>query len=59
MIQKHMLIPILMGTKFQSLLYDLKDKRSYWEFKEEAQGRILYRTNFGKRYGLLIRQTTE
>jgi hypothetical protein len=58
MIQKHVFTQILTDTKFQSLLYDLKDKR-YWKFKEEAQGHTLCRTLFGKGYGLLIRQTTE
>lgn len=59
MIQKHGLTSILMGTKFQSLLYDLKDKRRYWKFKEEAQGHTLCRTHFRRDYALLIRQTTE
>jgi len=35
MIQKHVFTPVLTGIKFQSLLYDLKDKRRYWKFKRK------------------------
>jgi len=59
MIQKHGLTSVLMSIKFQSLLYNLKDKRRHWKFKDEAQGHTLCRTHFGKGYGLLVRQTTE
>jgi hypothetical protein len=40
-------------------LDDLKEKRGYWNPKEEAVGRSLWRTRFGRGYGLVIRQQND
>jgi hypothetical protein len=37
-------------------LDDLKEKRGYWNSKEEALGRSLWRTHFGSGCGLVVRQ---
>jgi hypothetical protein len=37
----------------------LKEKRRYWNLKEEVIICILWRTRFGRDYGLVVRQTTE
>jgi hypothetical protein len=39
-------------------LGDLKDARRYWKLKEEAQDRILWRTQFGRGYEPVARQNT-
>jgi len=36
---------------------DLKEKRGYWKLKDEAVDRALWRTGFGRGYGLGVRQT--
>jgi len=33
----------------------LKEKRGYWKLKEEAPDRTLWRTAFGRDYGLTVR----
>jgi hypothetical protein len=38
------------------LLDDFKETRRYWKLKEEAQDRILWRTQFGRGYGPVARQ---
>jgi hypothetical protein len=38
---------------------DLKEKRQYWQLKEEALDRTLWRTRFGRGYGPVVRQTKE
>jgi hypothetical protein len=43
----------------KQLLDDLKEKRTYWKFKEEALDRTLWRTLFGNGNGPVVRQTTE
>jgi len=40
------------GRRSNQLLDDLKEKRGYWRFKEEALDRTLWRTGFGRGYGL-------
>jgi len=45
------------GRRRKLLLY-LMDTRRYWKLKEEALGRTLSRTRFGKVCGPVIRQTT-
>jgi ribosomal 50S subunit-associated protein YjgA (DUF615 family) len=40
------------GRRRKQLLDDLKEARSYWKLKEEAQDRTLWRTQFGRDYGL-------
>jgi hypothetical protein len=36
------------GRRSKQLLDDLKKKRRYWELKEEAPDRTLWRTAFGR-----------
>jgi hypothetical protein len=47
------------GRRRKELLDDLKEKRRYWKLKEEALDRTVWRTGFGRGYGLLVRQTAE
>jgi hypothetical protein len=47
------------GRRRKQLLDDLKEKRRYWKFKEEALDRSLWRTHFGRGYGPVVRQTAE
>jgi hypothetical protein len=44
---------------FSSLILAYKEKKRYWELKEEALDRTLWRTRFGRGYGPVVRQTTE
>jgi hypothetical protein len=41
------------------LLNDLKETRGYCKLKEEAQGRALWTTSFGRGCRLVIRETTK
>jgi hypothetical protein len=47
------------GRRSKQLLDDLKEKRRYCKLKEEALDRTLWKTRFGRDYGLVVRQTTE
>jgi hypothetical protein len=47
------------GRRRQQLLDGLKENRGYWKLKEEALDRSLWRTRFGRGYGLVVRQATE
>jgi hypothetical protein len=47
------------GRRRKQLLNDLKEKRRYWELKEEALDRTVWRTRFGRDYGPNVRQTAE
>jgi hypothetical protein len=47
------------GRRRKQLLDDLNEKRRYWKLKEQALGRTLWRTRFGRGYGPVVRQTTE
>jgi hypothetical protein len=47
------------GRRHKQLLDDLKEKRRYWNLKEEALDRTLWRTCFGRGYGPFVRPTTE
>jgi hypothetical protein len=47
------------GRRHKQLLDDLKEKRRYWELKEKALDRTLWRTHFRRGYGPVVRQTTE
>jgi hypothetical protein len=38
------------GRRHMQLLDDLKETRRYWNLKEEAQDRTLWRTQFGRGY---------
>ena len=42
----------------QQQLYEIKETRGYWALKEESLDRNLLRTDFGRRYGYMWRQTT-
>jgi hypothetical protein len=39
----------------KQLLDDLKETRGFWTLKEEALDRILWRTRFGRDYGIVVR----
>jgi hypothetical protein len=43
----------------KQLLDDIKEKRGYWKLKDEILARTLWRTRFGRTYGLVVRQTAE
>jgi hypothetical protein len=47
------------GRRRKQLLDDLKEKTGYWELKEEALDRTVWRTRFGRAYGHVARQTTD
>jgi hypothetical protein len=47
------------GRRRKQLLVDLKEKRRYWKFKEEALDRTRWRTRFGRGYGPVLRQAKE
>jgi hypothetical protein len=47
------------GRRRKQLLDDLKEKRGYWKLKEEALGRTLWKTGYGRGYGPVVRQTAE
>jgi hypothetical protein len=46
------------GRRRKQPLVDLKEARRYWKLKEEAQDRTLRKTQFGRGYGPVARQTT-
>ena len=43
----------------KQVLDNLKDTKGYWELKEEALGRSLWRTRYGRGCGPVVRQTTD
>jgi hypothetical protein len=45
------------GRRRKQLLNGLKEGTRYWKLKEEAQDRTLWRSQFGRGYGLVARQT--
>ena len=47
------------GIRRQQLLIDLKEKKGYRKLKQETLEHTLWRTRFGRCYGLVVRQTTE
>ena len=47
------------GRRHEQLLDEFKEKREYWESKNEALDCTLWRASFGKGYGPVIRQATE
>jgi hypothetical protein len=60
---KHIIEGKISGTRrrerrCKQLLDDLKEARRYWKLKEEAQDSTLWRTQFGRGYGPVARQTT-
>jgi hypothetical protein len=46
------------GKRRKQLLDDLKRTRRYWNLKEEALDRTLWRSSFGRDYGPVAIQTT-
>jgi hypothetical protein len=46
------------GRRRKQLLDDLKEARRYWQLKEGAQDRIIWRTQFGRGYEPVSRQAT-
>jgi hypothetical protein len=53
------LIAVCVGRRGDQLLNDHTSKRGYWELKEEALDRTVWRTGFGRVYGPVVRQATE
>ena len=47
------------GRRRKKLLDDLKDRREYSHFKEEALDRTMWRNGFGGGFGPVVRQNTE
>ena len=47
------------GRRRKKLLDDLKDRRGYSHFKEEALDRTMWRHRFGGGFGPVVRQNTE
>jgi hypothetical protein len=43
----------------KQLLDDLKENSGYWKLKEDAPHHTLWRTAFGRGYGLIIRLENE
>jgi len=43
------------GRRRKRLLDDLTEERGYWKLKEEALGRNVWRTYFGRGYGPVVR----
>jgi hypothetical protein len=46
------------GRRCKQLLDDLKEARRYWKLKEEAHDRTFWRTQSGRGYGPVARETT-
>ena len=44
---------------YKQLQDELKEKRGYWQLKEEALDRTLWKTHFGRCYGPVVTLTTE
>ena len=47
------------GRRHKQLLDDLTEKRRHRKLKEEALDHTVWRTHFGRGYGLVIRWTIE
>ena len=47
------------GRRRRKLLDDLKERRGYSHFKEEALDRTVWRARFGRGFGPVVRQTAE
>ena len=47
------------GRKCWKLLDDLKERRGYSQLKEEALDRTMWRAQFGRGFGPVVRQTTK
>jgi hypothetical protein len=49
----------MQGRRRRKLLDDLKERRGYSHFKEEALDRTMWRARFGRGFGPVVRQTTK
>jgi hypothetical protein len=47
------------GRRRRKLLDDLKERRGYSHFKEEALDSTVWRARFGRGFGPVVRQTAE
>ena len=47
------------GRRLKQLLDNVAENRRYWNLKEEALDRTLWRTGFGGDCGPVVRQTAE
>jgi hypothetical protein len=45
------------GGRHRKLLDDLKERRGYSHLKEKALDRTMWRANFGRDFGPVVRQT--
>ena len=52
-------VTIRRGRRRKKLLDDLKDRRGYSHWKEEALDRTMWRNRFGRGVGPVVRQNTE
>jgi hypothetical protein len=52
-------VTVRRGRRRKQLPYDLKETRGYWNLKEEALDRSMWRTRFGRGYEPVVRQTAE
>jgi len=46
-------------TRYKKLHDDLIEKRGCWQLREETLERTVWKTRFGRCYGLTVRQTTQ
>ena len=46
-------------TRYKLLQDELKERRGYWQLKEEALDRTLWKTPFGRCYGHVLRKNIE
>jgi hypothetical protein len=58
-IEERMDVTVRRGRRRKQLMDDVKEKRRHWKLKEKALDRTVWRTRFGRGYGLVIRQTNE
>jgi len=47
------------GRRRRKLLDDLKERRGYYNLKEKALDRTMWRAGFGGDFGLVVRQTVK
>jgi len=48
-----------MKTRYKQLLDELNDKRGCQQLKDETLDRTVWKTRYGRCYGLVVRETTE
>jgi len=47
------------GRRHRKLLDDLKERRGYSHFKEDAIDSTIWRARFGRGFGLFVKQTNK